>query len=179
MKANPRVTKRDVTAAAASLQSAMRLWGENNRATDRARWHYNQVVKQWDAQKAKRQKKNPQLLTVNPKPRKRSKRRKNPQLLVVNPSRADLVKARAAYREFHGVEPTKALKLGGKGPVLVALGELREIVYQPRRGHRKGPAFFHHFKPGNLLAATTDGKRLVIIDRRNRRSVDFSLGIVN
>lgn len=109
-----------------------------------------------------------------------SKRRKNPQLLTIgNPSKRDLAAAVRAYKQFHGVDPRKALELGGKGPVLVALGELREIVYQPRRGERRGPAYFHHFKPGNLLAATPDGKRLVIVDRKGRTAVDFDLGIVS
>jgi len=77
------------------------------------------------------------------------------------------------------VEPKKALRIGKRGPVLVALGELREIVYQPRRGARRGPAYFHHFKAGNILATTADGKRLVIVDRKGRKAVDFDLGIVS
>jgi hypothetical protein len=108
-------------------------------------------------------------------------RARNPELLTIsgNPSRTGLEAARRAYRQFHGVEPDRMTKLGGKGPALVALGELREVVYQPRKGARKGPAFFHKFKAGNVLAVTADGKRLVIVDRRKRRSVDFDLGIVN
>lgn len=106
--------------------------------------------------------------------------RRNPQLLtVMNPTRADLEKARKAYRQFHGVDPKRVAKLGTRGPILIALGETREIVYQPRRGHRTGPAFFHHFKAGNVLAVTADGKRLVIVDRRKRKAVDFDLGIVS
>jgi len=112
-----------------------------------------------------------------------SKRSRNPQLLtVMNPTlqtTRDLAKARKAYRAFHGVDPKRVAKLGPRGPVLIALGELREIVYQPRRGHRRGPAFFHHFKAGNVLAVTADGKRLVIVDRRKRKAVDFDLGIVS
>ena len=112
--------------------------------------------------------------------KKRASRRRNPELLVVNPSTASRAKAAAAYRQFHGVNPKKATKLGrGKG-VLIALGELREIVYQPRRGNRShGAAFFHNFKPGNVLATTPDGKKLVIVDRKGRKAVDFDLGIVN
>lgn len=91
---------------------------------------------------------------------------------------ASLKKALAAYRQFHGVNPKKATKGDGNG-VLIALGELREIVYQPRRGSRKGPAYFHNFKPGNVLAVTADGKRLVIVDRKKRRAVNFDLGIVS
>lgn len=115
-----------------------------------------------------------------PRKGKRRARRRNPELMTVaNPSRSDLTRAVAQYRRFHGVDPKKATKLGrGKG-VLIALGELRELVYQPRRGHRKGPAFFHNFKPGSVLAATPDGKKLVIVDRKNRKAVDFDLGVVN
>lgn len=108
------------------------------------------------------------------------KRRRNPELLTIsNPTRAKLAKAANAYRQFHGVDPKKMTKLGNGGDVLIALGDLREIVYQPRRGDRKGPAFFHKFKPGNVLAVTADGKRLAIVDRKKRTAVDFDLGIVN
>lgn len=108
-----------------------------------------------------------------------ARRRRNPDLVTIaNPSRAELARALTAYRRFHGVDPKKVTRGKGKG-VLVALGELREIVYQPRRGQRRGPAFFHNFKPGNVLAVTADGKRLVIVDRRSRKAVDFDLGIIN
>lgn len=110
--------------------------------------------------------------------RKRRKRR-NPELLTVNPARSGLAAALSAYQQFHGMRPQKATKLGNGKGVLIALGELREIVYQPRRGDRKGPAWFHKFKPGNVLAVTADGKKLVIVDRRRRRAVDFDRGIVN
>ncbi len=96
-----------------------------------------------------------------------------------NPSpTAELRQAAAAFKQFHGVNPRKVSKGGGRG-VLVSLGELREIVYQPTRGERKGPAFFHNFKAGNILAVTADGERLVIVDRKNRTAVDFDLGIVS
>lgn len=112
--------------------------------------------------------------------KKAPRRRKNPQLLTVlgNPVRAEMAKAVAAYRRFHGVAPKKMSRGGGKG-VLIALGELREIVYQPRRGERRGPAFAHAFKAGNVLAVTPDGKKLVIVDRKRRKAVDFDLGIVS
>jgi len=104
-------------------------------------------------------------------------KRRNPDLLTLsNP--ASLKKALAAYRQFHGVNPKKATKGDGKG-VLIALGELREIVYQPRRGNRTGAAYFHNFKPGNVLAVTADGKRLVIVDRKKRKAVDFDLGLIS
>lgn len=127
----------------------------------------------------RKSKRNPQLLTVNAGRRRKRRPRKNPQLLTINPTDRQVAAAVRAYRQFHGVDPKRAIKLGPRGGVLVALGELREIVYQPRRGARKGPAYFHHFQPGNLLAATPDGKRLVIVDRKNRRAVDFDLGIVS
>lgn len=100
--------------------------------------------------------------------RKRPKRR--------NPT--ELQKAVSAYKQFHGVNPHKVSKGNGRG-VLISLGELREIVYQPTRGKRKGPAFFHNFAAGNVLAVTADGRRLVIVDRKNRKAVDFDLGIVS
>lgn len=108
---------------------------------------------------------------------RKPKRRRNPDLLTLsNP--ADIKKAVAAYRQFHGVNPKKATKGDGKG-VLIALGELREIVYQPRRGNRTGAAYFHNFKPGNVLAVTADGKRLVIVDRKKRKAVNFDLGLIS
>ena len=109
------------------------------------------------------------------------RRRRNPDLLTIagNPADASMVAARAAFRKFHGTEPTNARKIGrGKG-VLVALGQLGEVVYKPRRGDRKGPAWFHQFGPGVVLAATPDGKHLFIIDTKgNRRAVDWARGII-
>lgn len=107
-------------------------------------------------------------------------RRKNPELMTItNPSKRELAAAVKNYRQFHGVNPKKALKLGSGGKVLIALGELNEVVYTPRRGQRRGPAFFHKFKRGNVLAVTADGKKLVIVDRKKRKAVDFDAGIVN
>lgn len=109
---------------------------------------------------------------------KRSKR--NPNLVTItNPAKRDLQKAVDAYREFHGVDPESMFRLGKGNKVLVALGELKEVVYQPRRGHRKGPAFFHKFKPGNVLAVSSDGRELRIVDTKRRRAVKFDRGIVN
>ena len=135
---------------------------------------------------------NPDLVTIsNRSPRGRRKvarastgrrrgvsvKRRNPDLLTIaNPT--TMRKAVDAYRQFHGVDPKKATKGRGKG-VLIALGELQEVVYRPNRGKRKGPAFFHKFKAGNVLAVTPDGKRLVIVDRDNRKAVDFDLGIIS
>lgn len=118
---------------------------------------------------------------------KKKRRRRNPDLVTVlgNPAPKDLPAAARAYREFHGVDPATVVEIAGpKDRVLVSLGELREVVYQPRRGDRKGPAFFHRFGRGAVLAATPDGKHLVIVPagdvKRGRRSarVDWSRGIV-
>lgn len=157
---NPRVTKRDVDRAAAEFHSAAMRWGPNNMATQRAEIRYRDAQRAYDEQKAKRRR-NPDLLTVSG-----------------NPS-SKLDQATRRYRQFHGVDPERVTKLSGKGEPLIALGELREIVYQPRRGARKGPAFFHQFKAGNVLATNAAGTKLVIVDRRKRRAVDFDLGIVN
>lgn len=114
--------------------------------------------------------------------RKRAAAVANPALAIVgNPSPsvgAELRKAAALYRRFHGCEPPADLVRKGKGKgVWIALGELRRIDYQPRRGARRGPVWFHHFKPGCVLAASSDGKRLAIFDRKGKHMVDFDRGI--
>lgn len=116
---------------------------------------------------------------VKQKPNPRRKPRRNPQVLTINPSAANsLERAREAYRTFHGCDPEKVRRIGkGKG-VLIALGELLRIDYKPRRGDRKGTAWFHHFRKGAVLAGTPDGKRLFIIDREGKRAVDWARGIV-
>jgi len=108
----------------------------------------------------------------------------NPELvtLLANPTTAaDFAAGLAAFRRFHATNPKAVRRIGRGKRVLVALGELREVVYSPRRGQRKGPAFFHRFRPGAVLAASTDGKELRIISagQRGRRfRVDWSRGIV-
>lgn len=122
----------------------------------------------------------PKLIRWKKNPRKQRKAKRNPQVLTIgNPGRAELSKAVAAYKEFHGVNPASARKIGkGKG-VLVALGELVEITYKPRRGERKGTAWFHRFRKGAVLAGTPDGKKLYIVDREGgRKAVDWSRGII-
>lgn len=107
------------------------------------------------------------------------KRRRNPDLLTLsNPSRADLARARAAYVRFHGVNPKEVRRGRGRG-VFIVLGELREVVYQPRRGQRRGPAFFHKFGRGAKLAASVDGKRLILVPRKGKpHRVDWERGII-
>lgn len=96
-----------------------------------------------------------------------------------NPSSAAMAAALRAYREFHGVEPQKQRQVAGSAPVLVALGQLREVVYQPTRGDRKGPAFFHRFGRGAWLAATPDGKSLVLVPAAGKPfRVKWDRGIV-
>lgn len=105
---------------------------------------------------------------------------KNPQLLTIgNPSPGDIRKAIAAYRRFHGVDPDpKAFRNGdGKG-ILIALGELRRVDYEPRKGERRRTVWFHHFKPGAVLCTDPDGRRLVVLDRHGKQLVDFDRGII-
>lgn len=100
-------------------------------------------------------------------PRKR--RRRNPELLTIyNPARSELAAAEKRYREFHGVAPEKVRRIGAGKGVLIALGTLKELVYQPRRGHRRGPAFFHRFGPGAVLAASVDGREVRIVKPTGR-----------
>lgn len=117
----------------------------------------------------------------NPAPRRRRRRRRrNPSLMTLtNPAPRDAAAADAAYRKFHGVAPRRRRKLGGKGPTLIALGDLIEIVYQPRRGARKGPAYVHKFARGAVVAATVDGRELVLLPSPKRPyRVDWERGIV-
>lgn len=110
-----------------------------------------------------------------------SRRRKNGELVTLlagNPSPSS--KARAAFKRFHGVEVQKhrAIDLPGEW---VALGELREVVYKPlpKDGDRSGAEYFHKFGRGARIAASIDGKRLVLIPAKGRPfRVDWSLGIV-
>lgn len=116
------------------------------------------------------------------KPRKRATAKANPQLLTIgNPaSSKELAAALKAYRRFHGCDPKQTSKVpNGEGRVLIALGELRRIDYRPSRGDRRGPTWFHHFRPGVVLAATPDGKQLFIVDRKTgKRLVDWERGII-
>lgn len=109
--------------------------------------------------------------------------RKNPaQLLTLgNPgvSSRDLAKAKAAYKRFHGIEPPDSVIHHGAGEgILIGLGQVHRIDYGPRRGQRKGPIWFHHFGPGCVLCTSPDGKRLVVLDTKGRKLVDFERGII-
>lgn len=115
----------------------------------------------------------------NPRKRAAKTRKKNPQLLVINPGDAAMVAAARAYKRFHGMAPPADLikKGTGKG-ILISVGWPARIDYQTRRGERKGPRWFHHFKKqGCLLCVTPDGKQLVIMSRSGRRLFDFDRGI--
>lgn len=111
---------------------------------------------------------------------RKGKRARNPLLVTLsNPTAASEAKALAAFRRFHRAEPSGVRDLGGKGPVLVALGDLVEVVYRPTRGARRGPAFVHRFGRGGVLAATADGRELVLIPSATRPfRVDWARGIV-
>jgi DNA-directed RNA polymerase specialized sigma24 family protein len=109
--------------------------------------------------------------------------RENPAPLVVlsnpAPEREPSAAAVAAFKKFHGVAPRRVRRLPPGFPELVALGLLREVVYRPTIGQRKGPAFFHKFGAGGMLAATPDGTRLFLVPAPRRPfRVDWSRGIV-
>jgi len=108
------------------------------------------------------------------------RRKRNPDLLVIgNPVGRGGQAAAEAYKRFHGRAPDRVRNLGGKGPALVALGDLVEVVYRPTRGARRGAAYVHKFGAGAVLAATPDGRELVIVPGRARPFVvDWEQGIV-
>ena len=102
-------------------------------------------------------------------------------MVITNPtSRAELGQAVRQYRKFHGVNPKRALRRGKgkKARVLVGLGDMVEIVYEPRRGQRKRIHWFHKFKRRAILATDDKGRGLYIVDPEGRIMVDFSAGIV-
>ena len=96
----------------------------------------------------------------------RSRVRKNPQLLTAfgNPvSSRSLARAMSAYEQFHGVRAKEALRVGRGRGVLIMIGMAKEIIYKPRRGIRKGPAFYHKITSPVALAATPDGKKVFFV----------------
>lgn len=84
-----------------------------------------------------------------------------------------------AFQRFHETAPRRVVqvKVPGSGD-LVALGDLVEIVYRPTRGARRGPAFVHKFGVGAILAASVDGRELVLVPGRRPFRVDWERGIV-
>jgi len=110
--------------------------------------------------------------------------RRNPDLVILgNPTEEEdpeeIDAAAQAFEEFHGVEPRAVRRIGRGRKALVALGDLKEIVYKPTRGERSGPAWFHEFGPGAVLAASVDGKELRIVKTGGRSmKVDWQRGIV-
>lgn len=115
--------------------------------------------------------------TATVPPLKRSRR--NPHLLTIGNPSPDMAAAIRAYKRFHGIAPPPgSIKYGDGNGVLIALGELSRIDYRPRKGDRRGPIWFHHFKPGCVLCTDPAGRRLVVLDRHGKRLVDFDRGIV-
>ena len=111
--------------------------------------------------------------------KRRRKAKANPQLLVIHPNPKSGA-ALAAYRQFHGVEPVKVKRIGrGKNPKrMVSLGQVVEVVYEPRRGQRRRVHWFHRFKGRAVLLASPDGRELRILDPDGAVLVDFDRGIV-
>lgn len=89
--------------------------------------------------------------------------------------------ALAAFRTFHEVDPKEIVErsIPAVRGDLVALGDLVAICYRPTRGWRRGPAFEHRFGRGAILAATADGKALVLIPGPKPFRVDWRRGIVD
>lgn len=111
------------------------------------------------------------------------RRRRNPELVTIglagNPSRAPSAAAIAAFRRFHQADPSGLRELGPGMPDLIALGDLKAIVYRPTRSARSGPAFEHQFGRGAILAATVDGKRLFCLPAKGKPfHVDWNRGII-
>jgi len=122
---------------------------------------------------------------------KARRRRRNPQVLAIsNPSAAavragaEVAKALARYREFHGEDPPEIVRMGtrrrGQKPrVLIVLGRVVDIVYEPTTGQRKRVHWIHDFGPDARLCTDPTGRELVILTGDNEPQVDFSRGIVS
>ena len=108
---------------------------------------------------------------------------KNPQLLVINPTAADRKAARsealAAFREFHGCDPSDVIKIGKGSEPLIALGQVHTIIYGPRIGVRASGLYRHKFRAGSATLVTDLDGRLSILPRGKKPyRVDFKRGII-
>lgn len=108
----------------------------------------------------------------------------NPTILsITNPASREMTKAIAAYRKFHGVDPIRTTIRGRKGKrprkILIVLGRLVDLVYEPSRGERKRIHWIHAFGRNARLAVDPTGKHLYIIAKEGMRQVDFSRGIIS
>lgn len=170
---------------ATELRRALRVIGAAARAKDapEIRESDRRALRDWlrvvaAMAKGGKSRRNPSKATK----RQATRRRKNPDLLTMagNPASPAMAKAAAAYRQFHGCEPQKIRRIGNGSGVLVSLGDLLEIVYKAKRGDRKGPAWWHKFGKGSVLASTPDGKHLFILNPKGTRTaVDWQRGIVS
>jgi len=172
-RANP-IRLRDVRRAEAEYASDVMRWGGRNLQTVRSLGRWQDAKAAWEGEKARRRahaaaatsSANPHLLTIS-----------NP----ARPSRAAAA-AVAAFQAFHGkITPrvNRVRRPPGAPAILVALGDLREIVYAATRGARRGPAWIHKFGRGAKLAADPSGKHLWIVRGRGSRvRVDWARGIV-
>jgi len=88
-----------------------------------------------------------------------------------------LRKARAKYREFHGIDPDRIIKVDAPDlpPYLVILGKLLEIDYEPTDPTQKKGQYWHEFgdygdRKGKfvpLLATDPEGRQLYIVKMRS------------
>ncbi len=85
----------------------------------------------------------------------------------------------AAYRAFHGVDPVEGLRFGPGRKVLVMLGDALEIVYKPRRGERRGPAFVHKITSRVALAAAPGGVPVLVPFKGSTFRFDPTYGLMD
>ena len=115
--------------------------------------------------------------------------RENPEILSVahtNPvhtSQLQMEKAARKYRQFHGVDPDKITTIGNPeaadAKVLIVLGRLVDLIYEPSKGLRKTIHWHHKFGKDARLATDISGKKLYIVGKQGQVQVDFSRGIIS
>lgn len=103
------------------------------------------------------------------------------------PPRPGLPEAAGLYRRFHGEGPGQLRRgrLPRTPPLLVALGELRGLIYRARRTGRAAPGapggrdeartFIHFMERPPLLACDPAGRQLYVIGGRyqvTRRGIE-------
>jgi hypothetical protein len=115
--------------------------------------------------------------------RPRRKKARNPELMILgaNPSPAG-ARALRAFERFHGHRDPKVSEIDlppGAPQVLISLGDVREIVYEPTDpSHRSGAEYIHKFGREAKLAADPSGRNIYIVRGRGGKTrVDWSSGI--
>jgi len=88
------------------------------------------------------------------------------------------------YESFHGVSPTRKTKVYYEPPPseLIAIGELKQLNYQPRVGKRNRTEYYHRggdlgdktIKVNAVLATDKEGKYLYIVKRNKGKYPIFT-----